>query len=101
MQDELEDNHEDYFSILHEEWCELLSTIEVRVNTERYATHIKRLATSKAIPNYDSNKSIRVPHNKMVSTSALPNFNQKGGEMPKHHGDQRYCMLCKKSGIPE
>ena len=35
MQDELEDNQEDYNSIAHEEWCDLLLTIEVKGNRKK------------------------------------------------------------------
>ena len=47
MQDELEDNHEDYLSILNEEWCDLLSTIEVKENSKRAEDQIKRRSSSK------------------------------------------------------
>ena len=30
MQDELNDNQEDYSSLYHEEWCDLISTIHVK-----------------------------------------------------------------------
>ena len=62
MQDELEDNQKDYFSITHEEWCDLLSTMEVNDNIKKAVAQINRLETSKAVPvNYDSNEYVGVP----------------------------------------
>ena len=61
MQDELEDNKEDYRSLAHEDWCDVLSTIEVKDNRKRDATQIKRLATSRAELNSYRNESVRVP----------------------------------------
>ena len=55
MKDELEDNHEEYCSIYHENWCEILSAIEVKDNMKRDATHINRLVTSKEVSSSDRN----------------------------------------------
>ena len=74
MQDDLEDNHEEYRSILHEYCCDLLSTIEFKDNSQRAATQVKRLATSiAALVSSDSNESVRVPRKKRVRTGVLPN----------------------------
>ena len=74
MQDELEDNHEDYFLITGEEWCDLISTIEVKENRRSSAAQIKRLATSKAeLVNSGSDESVTVMHKKRVRTGVLPN----------------------------
>ena len=35
MQDELEDKHEDYFPIPHEEWCDLLSRMAIKDHRKR------------------------------------------------------------------
>ena len=48
MQYELEDNQEDYRYLYHKDWCDLLSTIEVKENRKRAAIQIKRIITSKA-----------------------------------------------------
>ena len=73
MQYYLEDIQEDYRSIIHEEWCDPLSTMEVKDNRKRSAAHINRLGTSKAAPNnYDSNKFFRVMCNKRAKTGVLP-----------------------------
>ena len=56
----------------HEEWRDLLSTMGVKDNRERYVSHIKRLATSKAEPvNSYSDNSKRVTHKKKASTVVL------------------------------
>ena len=94
MQDELENNHEDYRSILHEDWCDLLYNIEVKDNRKRDTTQIKRLATSKAaLVNSDNNESVMVTHKKRVRTGVLTNSKQQGGKIPKHHGTQCYCLI--------
>ena len=38
MQDELDDHQEDYHSLNHEEWCDLLYTIQVKYDRKREAT---------------------------------------------------------------
>ena len=58
MLDELEDNREGYNSILHEDWCDFLSTIEVKDNMERFVTQIKRLVTYKLASNYETDESV-------------------------------------------
>ena len=79
MQDELEDNHEDYCSILHEEWCELLSTIEVKDNSKRFAAQIQRLVSSIAASvNPISDEPIRVTRKKKARTDVLTNRKMYG-----------------------
>ena len=101
MQDELEDNPEEYHSIAHEYWCDLLYTIEVKENRKRDATQINRLETSTVASNYNSNESVRVLCMNRLRTGVLTNCKRKGGKLPKHHGDQRYCVICKKVETPE
>ena len=56
IQDEINDKIQEYFSITHKEWCDLLSTVEAKDNRKRAAAQIKRLAAYKAEPeNSDSN----------------------------------------------
>ena len=43
IQDELEDNKEDYYSLTHEDWYDLLSTIKVKDNRKRAAPRSRRL----------------------------------------------------------
>ena len=75
----MEDKHEDYCSIPHEYWYEILFDVEVTDNRKRSAAQIKRLETSKATPvNSDSNDSIKVPCKKKFSTGVLPSLRQHG-----------------------
>ena len=46
MQDKLKDNKEDYNYLTHEDWCDLLSTADIRDNRKRAETQIKKIATS-------------------------------------------------------
>ena len=82
----------------HEDWCDLLSTIEVKYNKKRAATKINKIKTLRATSHYDSNESIKVPCMKKARTGVL---RKKQGGKPKHHGVQRYCVLFKKAGMPK
>ena len=101
MQDELEDKQEDYCSLDHDDWCDIMSTIKVKDNRKRAATQINRIATSKAAYYSDSDESIRVPRKKKANTGVINNHKQEGKKTPKYHSTQRYCVLCKKAGMPE
>ena len=68
IQDELEDNKEDYYSLTHEDWYDLLSTIKVKDNRKRAVTQIKEISTLRAASNYDRNDPVRVTRNKKKST---------------------------------
>ena len=99
IQDGLEDNEEEYIYLDHKDWCDLLSTIEVKDNRKINATQIKRLATSTETSNYDSHESIMVKRKKRVSTSVITSRKQQGEKTPKYHGIHRYCALFKKEVI--
>ena len=47
MHDELEDHKEDYQSLAHEEWCDLLSTTQVKYDRKRASTQIKKIASAR------------------------------------------------------
>ena len=102
MQDEIEDKDKDYHSFPHKEWCDLLSTMEAKDNRKRTTDQIKILAASKAVPaNYFSNVSAKVTLKNKASTCAIHTRKQQGKKNPNHKGSQRYCVLCKKTGMPE
>ena len=83
------DKSEEYSYIPHEEWCELLFTMEVKDSRKIYMAQIKRLENSKAAPvNYDRNTSVRVTGNKKSSIGVLTAHKQRINTTPKHHGDQ-------------
>ena len=46
MRDELDDHTEDYCSLTYEDWCELLSIIEVKYERKIAAVNIKKIASS-------------------------------------------------------
>ena len=51
----------DYRSLYHEEWCDLMSTMEAKDDIKRDAVQIKILAASKSAPdNSDSDTSEKV-----------------------------------------
>ena len=58
--------------------------MEVKYESKRYATHIKRLAPSKAAPVIsDSDESVKVTHNKKSSTGVLLDHKQEVNNTPK------------------
>ena len=61
MQDELEDHQEDYRSLTYEYWCDLLSKVDVEEKRKRAATHIKKIACTRAAYLYNRNDSARIP----------------------------------------
>ena len=69
---------------------------------KRYTSYIKRPATSKSVlVNSDSDDSVKVMSNKKARTSVLLNLKQQVKNTHNHHGSHRYCVICKKTGIPE
>ena len=99
MQDKLKDNKEDYNYLTHEDWCDLLSTADIRDNRKRAETQIKKIESDRAASNYDSAESVRVPRKKEATTGVL--YSNPNRKAPKHHGSHRHYVLCKKSGMPE
>ena len=99
MHDELEGNQEDYLSLTHECWCDLLSTIKVKDN--RSATHIKNIDSARAASCSDNDRSVSIPRKKKARTGFLCNNKGPDNKAPKHHCNQQHCVLCTKSGMPE
>ena len=64
IQDKLEDNQEDYFSLTNEDWCDLLSTIKVKDNRKREATQFKNIASDRVAYNSDRDGYVRVTRKK-------------------------------------
>ena len=86
----------------HEEWCDLLSTMEGKYNRKWDVAQIKILAASKLAPeNYDSDTSTQVPRKKKARTGVLPAHKYKGNKNPKYKFYRSYFVLCKKAGMPE
>ena len=101
MQDELEDNQEDYLYLTHAYWCDLLSTIEVKDIRKRAATKIKKIDSSRAASNYDSDGYVSTQSKKKEWTGILCNNKGTNNKAPKHHATHQNCVLCKKAGIPD
>ena len=100
MQDELEDHPEDYRSLTYYYWCDLLSKIDVKDERKRAAAHIKNIDSARAASLSDSNDSVKIWRKKKASTGVLRS-NKLQKKAHKHHGIQKYCILCKKAGMPE
>ena len=101
MQDELEDHLEDYHSLTYEYWCDLLSTNEVRYERKREATQINNIDSNIAASLSDSNDSSRIQRKKKSRTDILRTNKGPKKKAHKHNGTQCYCVLYKKSGMPE
>ena len=101
MQDELEDNQEEYYSLTHEDWCDLLSTIEVKDNRKRESTDIKKIGYARAASLSNSKGSFRILRKNKARTGFLQLNKGLHNKAHNHHGNQIHCVLCKKSGMPE
>ena len=97
----MEDNQKYYRSLNHKDWCDLMSTIEVKYNRKRAATQIKKIDSDRAASHSDSDGSVRIPNKKKASTGVLCNNKGPKNKAPKQHGNQRHCVPCKKAGMPE
>ena len=88
MQYELDYNQEDYRSLVHENWCDLLSTIQVKDDSKRVATHINKIAYTIASSLSDSDRSVRIPRKKKARLRAGVLRSNKGTHKnaPNHHG---------------
>ena len=96
----MDDHPEDYFSLTYEDQCDLLSTIEVKDERKRASAQIKNIASARSDSLSDINKSARIPRKKKERNGALRSIKTQK-KAHKHHGIQRYYMLCKKAGMPE
>ena len=101
MRYELDDHPEDYCSLTYEDWCDLLSTIEVKDERKRSAGYIKKIASARAASLSNSNESVRMPRKKKAKTGVSNSHKNPRRAPDRHHGTQRYCVLCKKTGMPE
>ena len=43
MNEKIEDKYKDYRAILHDEWCDILYTLELQESIKRASTQIKKL----------------------------------------------------------
>ena len=101
MRDELDDHPEDYCSLTYEDWCDLLSKIEVKNEMKRAAVHTKNIASARAASISDSDKSVRIPMRKKYKTGVLRSKKSPRRAHDRHHDVQHYYVLCKKSEMTE
>ena len=95
MQDELEDHQEDYFSLTYEDWCDLLSIIEVNANRKGAATQINKIAFDKSASLSNSNKSFNITRKKKARTGVLCSNKRPNRKSPKYNGTHYHYVLCK------
>ena len=60
----MEYHKENYCSFTHEDWCDLLSTIDFKDNRKRAENQIKKVAAARASSLSDSDRSVRIPRKK-------------------------------------
>ena len=101
MRGESNDHPEDYRSLTYEDLCNLLSTIEVKDERKIAAVHIKKIASARAASLSDGNKSVRITRRKKAKTGVLSSNKSPRKTHYRHHGAHRYCVHCKKAGMPE
>ena len=101
MRDKLNDHPEVYRSLTYEDWCDLLTTIEVKDETEIAAVHINNIASDREASLSDSNKSVRIPRRNKAKTGVVNSHKLPRRAYDSHHGAQHYCVLFMTAGMPE
>ena len=101
MRYELDDHPEDFISLIYEYLCDLLSTIKVKYEIKIAAVQIKNIASARSESLSDSDKSVSITKRKMAKTDVFYSNKYPRRAQNRHHSVQRYCVLYKKSGIPE
>ena len=71
MYDETEDKYRYYYNLSHESWCDLLSTLDAKENSNGADAQIKRISRHKYDPEYSSEEILRVPHKRKAITGVL------------------------------
>ena len=101
IRDKLDDHPEYYCSLTYEDWCDLLSTIDIKYERKIAAVHIEKIASSREASQYNSNNSVGIPRRKKSKTGVLSSNKSPIRAHDRHHVIRRYCVLCKKAVIPE
>ena len=97
---ELDDHPEEYRYLTYEDWCDLLSTTEVKYERKRSAVHIMNISSARSAYISNSDKSVRIPRKKKARTGVLRSKKSPTREHDRHHGVQSYCVIYKKEGMP-
>ena len=100
MRDEQDEHPENYHSLTYEDWCDLLSTIKVKYERKTAAVQINKIASVREASLYDTVEYMRIPRNKKSKTGVLRSNTSPKMVHSRHHGIQRYFVLCKNSGMP-
>ena len=99
--DVLDDHLEDYCSLTYEDWCDLLSTSEVKYERKRAELHIKKIAFARSASVSNNNKYVRITRRKKAKTGVLSSKKSPRRAHDRQYGAHRYCVLCRKAGMPE
>ena len=95
------DHPEDYRSLTYEDWCDFLSTIKVKYERKTESVQIKKIISAREGYISDSNESVRILRKKKAKTCVLRTNKYPQKSHKRHHGIHHYCVLCKKTGMPE
>ena len=99
--DELDDHPGNYPSLTNEDCCDLMSTIEVKDKRKRVAGNIKKISYTRAASLSNINESARIMRRKKSKDGVSSSHKTSRRAHERHHGEHRYCVLCKKSVMPE
>ena len=98
--DELDDHPEDYRSLTYEYWCDLLPTIKGKDENKSAAAQTKNIDSARAAYLSGVEYSSKIQRKNKSRTGILWS-NKTHKKAHKNHSIQRYCVLCKKLGMPE
>ena len=101
MRDKLDGHPEDYCSLTYEYWCDILSTIEVKYEIKRAAVKIKKISYARAASLSDNDKYVSIPRKNKAKNGVLRSNKSPKRAHIRHHSIHRYCVICKKGGMPE
>ena len=92
MRYELDDHPEEYPSLNYEDWCDILSTIEVKYERNREVTQIKKITYARLDSLSDSGKCVKILSKKKARTGILCS-NKYQKKAHKHHSIHHYFLL--------
>ena len=96
MRDELDYHPDEYCYLTYEGCCDLLFTIKVKDEMKIVAVYIKNIDSAMEASLSDSDESMRVPRRKISKTGVSNSHKSPRRAHYRHHGAQRYRLLCKK-----
>ena len=59
------------------------------------------IASAREVSISDSDKSVKIPRRKKAKDGISNSHKSPMMAHDRHHGEHRYCVLCKKAGMPE